>query len=138
MQRMDLFENPFEYSEWDESNYTASDLNVTLSCVELGGTIMSDPSYAGFMVKITYGMEYNLNRIFVFYGVKKYSIPKTYVSMHLLSFLLERALKEFHDEAQRRKRQSLSFINGFILRTVDEFFDDLMDALSVIRLEANK
>ncbi len=133
--RMEVFEADFKYSAWDETNYFPSDLNVTLSAIQLRGGVL-ESGKPMFAVKIVYGLEYNSKSVFSLEGTKMFSFPIEYASIHLLSFLTEVAIKKFHEEFLERKRVSAISRHVFFVRTLDEIFDDLIDALNLIRLEA--
>ena len=79
------------------------------------------------------GLEYNSKTVFSFSGEKRYSFPKEYASIHFLSFLTEQAVREFHDEAIKRKKNSAIYRQRFTQHSVAELFDDLMEALTLIR-----
>ena len=133
--RMPIFESDFDYSEWDEKDYSPSELNVNVSTIQLrGGILNTGKPIFGF--RIIYELHYNSKAIFSFEGTKMFSFPLEYASIHFLSFLTEITIKKFHEEFLKKNQESGVYRQKFFPRTLDEIFDDLVEALALIHSQA--
>ena len=130
---MEYEEMPFNYSNWDESNFVINELNVSKSEIGITGAVNpNDINVAALVVVLGCGLQYFDKDIFSFKGTKYFMFNREKATVTFIVQLVEKAIAEFEQEFEDRKSISAVRSQRFIKKTIEEAFDQIAQAVSSI------
>ena len=130
---MEITDSDLKWVHWDEENYKANEKNIFFSSVQITAGSTEENDFGILTLRIRYGFEYNGERVFSCLAEKTYIIQLAYISINCLRFLTEVALDEFYKGFIEKKSKSIIYRQKVKKLAVERFYDDLDQALLLIR-----